>query len=66
MFFKRKVARKLAKIGSCVDTSFMVYINNDEPVSFPSKENLLSYLKEYRLCNVISRLQIYRIETYSL
>lgn len=66
MFFKRKIAKKLAKIGACVDTSYMVYVNNDEPVSFPSKDNLMSYLREYRSNNVISRLQIYRIETYSL
>lgn len=60
------MAKRLVKIGSCVDTSFMVYVNNDEPISFPTKDNVLSYLKEYRSDNVISRLQIYRIETYSL
>lgn len=61
-----KIAQKLAEIGSCVDTSFIVYVNNDEPISFPAKKNLVSYLEEYRTYNVISRLQIYRIETYSL
>ena len=66
MLFKRRIARKLAKIGSQVDDSYMVYVNNEEPITFPSKDNLLSYLKEYRSCNVISRLQIFRIETYSL
>lgn len=60
------MAKRLAKIGSCVDTSFMVYVNNEEPISFPTMDNVLSYLKEYRSNNVICRLQIYRIETYSL
>lgn len=63
---KRKIARKLAKIGSMVDTSYMVYVNNDEPCMFPSQSDALSYIKEYRESNQIFRLQIYRIETYSL
>lgn len=66
MFEKRKMAKRLAKIGSCVDMSFLLYINNEEPISFPTYANCVAYLKEFRENNVISKLQIFRIETYSL
>lgn len=66
MFFKRKMAKRLAKIGSQVDTAYMLYVNNLEPISFSNMDDVLSYLRDYRSQNVISRLQIYRIETYSL
>lgn len=65
-FIRKKTAKRLAAIGSCVDTSYMLYVNNENPISFPCKDDLLSYLSEFRQNNVISRLQIYRIETYSL
>lgn len=60
------MAKRLAAIGSTVDISFLLYLNNDEPISFPSYDDALNYLRDYRSQNVISRLQIYRIETYSL
>lgn len=66
MFEKRKMLKRLAKIGSCVDTSFIVYVNNDEPISFPHYDDCVAYLKRYRDNNPISKLQIFRIETYSL
>lgn len=66
MFWRRKIAKRLAQIGSNVDTSYMCFVNNDDPCTFPSYDDILSYLKQYRENNVISRLQIYRIETYSL
>lgn len=66
MFFKRKLAKKLAKIGSCVSTSFVLYVNNEQPISFECKSDLFNYLKEFRSNNLIFKLEIYRIETYSL
>lgn len=66
MFEKRKMAKRLARIGSMVDTSFMVYVNNEEPIRFESYSDALDYLKRFRSENVIHKLQIFRIETYSL
>lgn len=66
MFFKRKIAKRLAQIGSMIDTNYMLYINNEKPMSFQSYDDVISYLKEFRSNNVISKLQIFRIETYSL
>lgn len=66
MFKKRKLARKLASIGSHVESVYMVYLNNNEPLSFSSKSDLTSYVEHFREENVIFKLQIYRIETYSL
>ena len=64
--FKRKMSKRLQKVGASVDESYLLYVNNDDPIAFPSRENCISYLAEYREHNVISRIQIYRIETYSL
>lgn len=66
MFKNRKLAKRLQKIGVQVDETFMVYINNDDGKSFNSYADTLTYIKEYRECNAIFKLQIFRIETYSL
>ena len=66
LFFKRKLAKRLASVGATVDTSFLLYVNNEAPISFSTQNDCISYLKSFRENNVISRLQIYRIETYSL
>lgn len=60
------MAKKLAAIGSCVDSSYMIYINNDEPKVFPDKEVAMSFINEYRSQNVIFKLQLYRCDVYSL
>ena len=65
-FKKRRLAEKLASVGAHVDTTFLVYINNDEPISFLSRQSALQHIEEYRLTNQIFKLQIYRIESYSL
>lgn len=65
-FKKRKIARKLASIGSHVESTFVVYLNNDEPVSFLCRSSALQYVADYRLINEIFHFQFYRIETYSL
>ena len=66
MFRNFKLRKRLAKIGSSIDTSFLVYINNEEPMSFPSQDSCFDYIKSFRSDNVIFKLQIFRIETYSL
>ena len=66
MFDGIKLRRRLKRIGSSCDTSYMLYVNNDEPCVFPSRSDVESYLSHYRSENIIFKLQIYRIETYSL
>lgn len=66
MFRNHKLRRRLAKIGSNVDVNYLLYLNNQEPITFPSQEACFKYIQDYRSENVIFKLQIYRIETYSL
>lgn len=66
MFRKRKLIKRLSDVGSRVDTSYMCYVNNDDAISFPSYDDVISYLKTYRQETTIFKLQIFRIETYSL
>lgn len=66
MFRKRKIAKKLSELGSRVDLSYMVYVNNDEPVRLSSKDEVQSYISSYRETNTIFKLQIFRCEIYSL
>ena len=63
LFFNRKIAHRLAQVGSSIDTSYLLYVNNEEAISFPSKEDCISYLQQFRENNIISRIQIYRIDT---
>ena len=63
---KRKIAKQLASIGSRVDSVFVVYLNNDEPVNFNSRSSALQYVSDYRAENVIFSFKLYRIDTYSL
>lgn len=66
MFQKRKLAKKLASIGSRVESSFMLHLNNEPAMTFQSKEDLLKYLETYRETNTIYSLAIYRVDVYSL
>lgn len=66
MFQNLKLRRRFKKIGSAVITSYVLYVNNEKPMSFDSQRAALEYLKHFREENVIFNLQIYRIETYSL
>lgn len=66
MFRKRKLLKKLCDIGSKVDTQYLVYVNEFDPVSFSNRDECYSYLKKFREDNIIHRLQMYRIETFSL
>lgn len=66
MFKKRKLLKKLSAIGTHVESTYSCYLNNDEAKYFPSQDDVFSYIKAYRENNVIFKLQIFRIETYSL
>lgn len=66
LFRRRRIKRQLNAIGSFVESSYMLYVNNLSPMSFPSKDDLVNYLSEFRNENQIFALQIYRIDTYSL
>lgn len=66
MFEKLKMRRKLQNVGACVDTSYLLYINNEQPITFALRNDLMSYVQNFRNENPIFKLQIYRIETYSL
>lgn len=66
MFSQRKIAKKLSSVGSRVDCSYLVYINNNEPVTLATHDECMSYIREYRFNNVIFKLQIFRFEVYSL
>lgn len=66
MFQGLKLRRRLKQIGSSISTSFLLYVNNEKPMSFDTRSSALSYLKRFREENVIFKLEIYRIETYSL
>lgn len=66
MFRMRKIARQLASIGSMVDESYMIEINNESAMTFPDYDSLMSYLKRFRENNIIFNLKIYRINVYSL
>lgn len=63
---KRKLLKRLESLGTSVDITFMVYINNNAPQSFSSEKEAFSYINMYRDNNVIFNLGIYRIETFSL
>lgn len=66
MFKMLKLRRRLKEIGSSIDTSYLLFINNEKPISFPTRSQVLDYVKRFREDNTIFNLQIYRIETYSL
>lgn len=66
MFHNLRLRKRLQRIGSSVDVSYLLYLNNLEPISFPSQDDCFQYIKNFRNENVIFKLQIYRIETYSL
>lgn len=66
MFNCFRVNRRLKKEGILVESSYLLYLNNLEPISFENRADLSAYLKKFRADNEIFKLQIYRIETYSI
>ena len=66
MFKNREFYRRLKSIGSAVDTSYLVYINNEQPATFSSKDDAYQFIRNYRKETSIFKLQLFRIETFSL
>lgn len=66
MFRNLKLRRRLRQIGTSVDVSYLLYLNNQDPIHFPSQNDCFAYVKQFRNENEIFKLQIFRIETYSL
>lgn len=66
MFRTRKLKRRLNSIGDLVETQYVVFLNNVDPMYFNSRVELDDYLSSFRKENEIFKLQIFRIETYSL
>lgn len=64
--FRRKVSKRLNSDGVKVDTEFLLFINDFDPRSFSNRDELRDYLQRFRNENEINKLQIYRVETYSL
>lgn len=66
MFKNAKYRKRLRQIGSCVDVQFLLYVNNEEPMQFADEKSAIAYLKNFRKENEIFKIQMYRIESYSL
>ena len=62
----RKLKKRISKEGTLSECKYMVYLNNDEPRTFDNRSELQSFLEKYRSTNEIFRLQIFRVEVYSL
>lgn len=66
MFRTLKLKRRLKSVGDVIETQFVVFLNNVDPMYFNSRVELENYLCSFREENEIFKLQIYRVETYSL
>lgn len=62
----RKLAKRLASIGSSIECSWLVEINNEPSITFDTQDAALDYLKGYREKNVIFSLKMFRVELFSL
>lgn len=58
--------RRLKSTGDLVETQYVVFLNNVDPMYFNSRAELDDYLTNFRKENGIFKLQIFRVETYSL
>lgn len=66
MFKRRKYLKRLLSLGTNVLVCFRVVVNDCEPIEFSDYDEVVSYLTRYRESNVIYKLQIFRVEIYSL
>lgn len=58
--------RRLKSTGDLVETQYVVFLNNVDPMYFNSRAELDDYFSNFRKENEIFKLQIFRVETYSL
>lgn len=63
---KWKIRRRLNRQGECIETSYLLYLNNLDPMTFPTREALADYLAKYRNENDIFTLHLCRVDVYSL
>ena len=63
---KLRYRRRLKSTGDLVETQYVVFLNNVDPIYFNSRAELDDYLSKFRKENEIFKLQIFRVETYSL
>lgn len=66
MFQKRKYLKRLLSLGSNVLVCYRVVLNDDQPIEFADFNEVVSYLSHFRESNVIYKLQLFRVEIYSL
>lgn len=66
LFRRKQLKSALENAGSHVDTSFLVYVNNESPMKFVFKDDVFDYLEKYRKGTEIFKLQIFKVETYSI
>ena len=66
MFSNLKYRKRINKDGVLIETKFILYLNNQDAVQFDSRDCMQKYLKKFRENNEIFKMQIYKIETYSL
>lgn len=64
--YKRRLDVRLKNDGELVETIFMLYVNNHEPMNFATRSALSQYLTNFRKENEIFKLQIFKVESYSL
>lgn len=64
--FRNKFKKRLKDNGTLVDCQYLLFVNNQDPMTFPTREAALSYIQKYRKETEIFKLQIFRVETYSL
>lgn len=61
-----KIRRRLKSDGVLVESQFVLFVNNVDPMYFQSRADLDNYLNEFRSHTSIFKLQIFRVDTYSL
>lgn len=66
MWRKRKIRKRIHSDGDLIESQFVLFVNNVEPMYFQSRSDLDNYLTVFRSQNSIFKLQIFRIDTYSL
>lgn len=63
---KFRCRRALRADGVCVETQFVLHLNNDEPRYFISKSDLIEFLNRYSETNKIFAIHMFRVDCFSL
>lgn len=65
-FRSRKIQKRLDSSGSFIESQYVLFVNNVDPLYFNSRQELMLYLDEFRSHTSIFKLQMFRVDTYSL